>query len=233
MYRSAVVSTPAKRTRYAPKAQLRNKKRNVKRPTLVRLGRQPLPNQITNTLRYCETVTLSLTTGGMQSYFFSCNGLFDPNITGTGHQPLYFDQMITLYDHYTVLRSRCKWTITPPSTPDMILTCAVSIEDDVTIGVTNPGFIAERQTGQIQVFNPKSSNAQPRYFYQSWDAAKTFGGNPKSDPNMQGNYNSNPTEQSYFQISIFEGNLNSVAIPVTIEIEYDVAFDELTSVASS
>lgn len=36
----------------------------------------------------------------------SMNSLFDPDVTGTGHQPLAFDQWSALYRKYTVLASR-------------------------------------------------------------------------------------------------------------------------------
>ena len=34
------------------------------------------------------------------------NSLFDPDQTGTGHQPYYFDQFAALYNRYTVLGSK-------------------------------------------------------------------------------------------------------------------------------
>lgn len=57
------------------------------------------------TLKYVDTFSVSLTasTGGQQIY--NLNSLFDPDRTGTGHQPYGFDQMAALYNRYRVLRT--------------------------------------------------------------------------------------------------------------------------------
>lgn len=36
-------------------------------------------------------------------HLFRANGIFDPDVTGTGHQPLYRDQVADLYTNYTVI----------------------------------------------------------------------------------------------------------------------------------
>ena len=41
------------------------------------------------------------------------NSLFDPDFTGTGHQPYYFDQFATIYQRYTVIGSKLTATFTP------------------------------------------------------------------------------------------------------------------------
>ena len=38
--------------------------------------------------------------------YFCANGMYDPNVTGTGHQPLLFDQYMALYHKYAVTSSR-------------------------------------------------------------------------------------------------------------------------------
>jgi len=42
------------------------------------------------------------------SYLFRGNSLFDPDYTGTGHQPRYFDQLTPIYGRYKVLKSDCE-----------------------------------------------------------------------------------------------------------------------------
>jgi hypothetical protein len=45
------------------------------------------------TFNYTDTVTLSSTSGALVQKQFRLNSLFDPDLTGTGHQPRYFDQL--------------------------------------------------------------------------------------------------------------------------------------------
>ena len=58
-------------------------------------------------LKYYEAgINVTATTGLAGNHFFSANGCFDPNVTGTGHQPMGFDQMMLFYEQYTVVRSK-------------------------------------------------------------------------------------------------------------------------------
>lgn len=49
-------------------------------------------------------------------YQFNLNSLFDPNRTGTGHQPLGFDQWATFYNRYRVLGVDVRATFATTST---------------------------------------------------------------------------------------------------------------------
>lgn len=63
-------------------------------------------------LKYNEYIPISSNTSGtvISQYRFNCNSLYDPNQSGTGHQPLYYDTYAGLYNHYLVLGSRIKVT---------------------------------------------------------------------------------------------------------------------------
>lgn len=58
-------------------------------------------------LVYEDLITLAPGTT-YSSYIFRGNSLFDPDYTGTGHQPRYFDQYSAVYDRYRVLSSKCE-----------------------------------------------------------------------------------------------------------------------------
>ena len=55
-------------------------------------------------LHYESLVTL-MPGAAVASYVFRGNSLFDPDYTGTGHQPRYYDQLTPIYGRYKVLRS--------------------------------------------------------------------------------------------------------------------------------
>jgi len=55
-------------------------------------------------LNYVESLNLSNGSPRIQ-YTFRGNSLFDPDYTGTGHQPMYFDQYAAIYQRYRVLGS--------------------------------------------------------------------------------------------------------------------------------
>lgn len=65
-----------------------------------------LPKKRKFTFVYSDMVSVSaLAAGGYQGHAFNGNGLFDPDDTGTGHQPRGFDQMKAIYRTYNVKAS--------------------------------------------------------------------------------------------------------------------------------
>lgn len=60
------------------------------------------PEKMIAKLSYNETVTLSSISG---SFILRGNSVFDPNFTGGGNQPNYFDNYAAIYQKYRVLSS--------------------------------------------------------------------------------------------------------------------------------
>lgn len=58
--------------------------------------------------QYCEFVyfepffNITSTLGVVNTHRFTLSGLFDPNLTGSGHQPTNFDQLMLMFERYCV-----------------------------------------------------------------------------------------------------------------------------------
>ena len=79
-----------------------------------------MPERQTATLTYDTLRSFSAgeTSLGVEAYAFRANGLYDPDVTGTGHQPYGFDQYMVLYQRYKVLRSRITVSFAPSGDND-------------------------------------------------------------------------------------------------------------------
>ncbi len=64
------------------------------------------PDSVRLILRYGMLTTATTTLGSLYSYQFRGNSVFDPDLTGAGAQPNYFDNWANMYNSYTVLSSR-------------------------------------------------------------------------------------------------------------------------------
>lgn len=199
-------------------------------PARVRFGRQAFPPQLFNTLRYSEQVSVTLNGVGEQNYVFSANGLYDPNITGTGHQPMYFDQLCAVYDHYTCLSSRI--TVIPTTAAaNQPFILSIYVDDDniglmgVTPNIERPGA----KYAQININAGQSTKLS-----NNWSARRIFGPGTQADPSMQGTASANPTEGSYYMVFI-GGNtaLANTAVSFLVLIEYNVVWDEFVTVGQS
>lgn len=184
-------------------------------------------------LRYQESVLLTGSTLNLaNAYVFSANGLFDPNVTGTGHQPMGFDQMMVAYNHYTVIASRIIVVFTNNTAASARV--GVSISGTTTIN-TNYNNLLENGniiTTAITPLNVYGSSARLEKMHRPGQ----FQGldDILDDPDMRGDSASNPTEQSYFHLSIWDPN--SASAPqalIDVIIEYDVVFHEPKSFTSS
>lgn len=72
---------------------------------------------------YCETITLSSgTESNVTVHNFSANSLWDPNVTGVGHQPMGRDEVATLYQNYHVSGGEIEVTYYSATNPNIVQT---------------------------------------------------------------------------------------------------------------
>lgn len=70
-------------------------------------NRLNFPQSMKTTLRYTERIEFTPASTSVQQFRFMGNGVYDPNVTGTGHQPRGFDQFMEVYQKFTVVASQC------------------------------------------------------------------------------------------------------------------------------
>lgn len=218
-----------KRAPLKRKYRRRGKKAVINR-SMVTLGRG-FPKMIKATHTYVDNVTFSGVSGVSGNYLFSCNGMYDPNITGTGHQPMYFDQFTPLYDHYCVIGSKIDVKILSGTTSTVPYCAGIYINDDTSV-LTNFTQQNEQPTAHY-VFVPFAQNNQIR-LTNSWSAKKYFSQNPLANDELQGTIAANPVEQSYFDVyvSALDGS-SSVSVFCEVTVTYIAIWKELKEVAQS
>lgn len=151
-------------------------------------------------LKYATTVALNPSSTVPDYKYFSCNGMYAPELIG-GHQPLYYDQWMTNYDHYQVIGSACRITQVPTSastSAPCLWGCI--IDDEQTFSYTNAAQVIESNQGKYfrQGNNGSSgistAGRQPK-LVRKFSAKKMLG--DLSDKH-EGTTTSNPTDQMFF-----------------------------------
>jgi len=85
-------------------------RRSMKKSVQYNTGRSVIANRYITKLIYSDTFNLSNAVGAVVWQQFRINDLYDPDFTGTGHQPMGFDQLCpTLYSRFVV--TGCKVVI--------------------------------------------------------------------------------------------------------------------------
>jgi len=194
---------------------------------------------------YEQDIKISHATGALQSYFFSTNGLYDPNVSGTGHQPVGFDQLMLFFEQYCVYRSRIRVLFNCTSAPadaGFGVSVAIALSPDAVL-LSDTRRLVENGLVKVQWLAPVlASSAGSRNHCEmemACDNMKYFGRNqnPKEyalDTDVCGNAGANPLEQAYFGLHMW-GNPSgeTSTVYITVFMEFDVLFQEPRKVALS
>jgi len=174
---------------------------------------------------------MTCTAGSIANRVFCLNGLYDPNLTSTGHQPMYFDQLMGLYNHYFVTNSKITVTYTAPEGNTATMSVCLWQNDDATITPSDFSSVCEQSKALTDVIGSGGDSQRKRIMY--WSAAKTFGPN-KGMSLLRGNSTSNPTEISCAVITAVPSDGTSTAtVTISVLIEFTTEFIELKDIAGS
>jgi len=188
------------------------------------------PDSITTQLRYFEEFNLTSTTGGISSYLWRANSIYDPNYSGTGHQPLYRDEFALIYDHYTVIASKIIVRWMNASTSPFIVSLGL---DDDTTPTTNAYTKAEMNHSTIDSLTPltgsKSHSVQKCY----WGSKSVLAIDPYFDGEGKTPMGQDPLEESFFVCTANTPDASTNTIRGSVEIIYSVKFSELRTPTQS
>lgn len=73
----------------------------------------PIAQRYICKMKYADTAVVALGGGTYAPYVMNLNSIFDPNRTGTGHQPYGHDTLFTLYNRYRVVSCSYRISVHP------------------------------------------------------------------------------------------------------------------------
>jgi hypothetical protein len=192
--------------------------------SLVPIG---LPTVFKTQHRYVESIVLNAATGSLGTYVYRTNSLFDPNLTGTGHQPYGFDQFKAYYATYLVTASQITVECVVGTASSLVgVTCST---DSALAVLTTADTLSEPGRGQCGLVAPAVA---ARTFQSKW-ALKDI---PHADPaDYSALVGASPANSDFFTI-YHQDAAGLAASPVlyfTACIVYDCEWRDPITVASS
>lgn len=177
------------------------------------------------TLRYCENLAQNADAAVAVTQF-RANSCFDPNLTGAGHQPRGFDQLMALYESYVVLSSFISVKAEKPHSAEPMA---------VNIAITEAGISNDASLEDMMENNPRttrtgmaSPNGSPPLFVRAAvNVAKYLNrsGGIADDLDLQGTASTNPSKQITFNVNtVRAGAVNGGTVDLIITIVYRVMF---------
>jgi hypothetical protein len=192
--------------------------------TVQQLTTPIFPAKVTKRLRYSTNFPLTTTVGAVSSYVFSANGLFDPDITGTGHQPMGFDQLMVSYNHYIVTHANI--TVIARNNTTSTPTVSVTVSPSPT-PITSIDRIVEFGGNTMEVLEFKGVDGSSRVITAAVDIRKIQGvTNVVDDPTLRGDAATNPTEQTYFHVQTWDTAGVNGSVLFDVIIDYTSVFNE-------
>lgn len=208
------------------RSQSRSAKRSKKTPLFV-LGK---PNNGMRSrwtkakLTYCDTYALDpgLSTAAVQ--VFTANGLYDPDITGIGHQPAGYDQYMALYDEYLVTKSWIKVSFYNTDTTNTQVV-GLGFLDFATTSADFRKYVEQGNFKWASIDTSKSGQAFCTITHEL-DMRKCSTQDIFNEDNFTGKAGSNPSDTHYWHVVAAAGDLSTNSSPVRciVEIQYEVYF---------
>lgn len=196
----------------------------------------PMTKLIHDQFYYDPQLSLSGAAGVPASRVYSANGIFDVDITGTGHQPLGFDQMMLFYEHYGVIRSKISVTFMNDS--DDAVRVGIYLNPDST-PIALPSDIMENGLIATAVCDSKDGTGERiKTVSLNCDMKKSMGKESYkaiiNDKTVCGDAGSNPAEQTYFVVVAWGSHVAATTqLRFDVCISYDTIYFENRKTAGS
>lgn len=230
----------ATRRRRTPYRRYAARRRRFIRRRGVQTGIQPrsvvgiAPRQLVK-LKYSSNGSLNITGGSQKAqYSYNLNSLYDPDRTGGGHQPRYYDQWMTLYNYYRVYA--CKYTIRGATNVANVLTaCTIatpyapptySFSEDVSELPFTTTRVLQFQTTN---YNHSAKISLPKLLGET---RTQFMG----DDANTGSISTSPAQVACITLAIFPtdpANVSNQDLQYTIDLVYYAELFNIINVASS
>lgn len=204
-----------------------------KRYTMINPSRSVISNRYFTKLVYSQPLSLAPATH-IDYHEFCTNGLYDPDITGTGHQPYGYDQLMpTLYQKYLV--HGCKVIIegsmTSTGTGNLVVG-SYPANGSYSVPITLSEACERRQ------FRTLSTNNQKTFRFSRYiNHAKVHGVKPSDmRPTANGyasSYTSNPSFRTNTAIGFCNVDGFSATATMTVTLIYYAEFFSPTSFGQS
>lgn len=157
-------------------------------------------------------------------YVFAANGLFDPNVTGVGHQPTGFDQYMALYNEYVVVGSVIKVEYSNSDANNLALV-GIFLED-LSTGYTDWRRYVENGNGVWTTADKLASGSAVKRLNHRCDVRMFSKQNIIDEDSFSGTNAANPDDTHFYHcvVAPSDGAADNGAVILNVEIRYDVIF---------
>lgn len=164
---------------------------------------------------------IALTGAPVKDYYFALNNIYDPDTTGTGHQPYGFDQWMSFYYRYTVFASSIRLTaITTTTTTNATQYLAVvpMNAQNLALYVDN---VDELPYARSTLITPMAGNRSIKSVKNYMSVKKLNGLNGTLNPDdWSGSGTTSPPTLNYWAIRGYDIAGNNMSMNVQVKLVF-------------
>lgn len=228
---------PPKTRRRKRKTKGRRKvARQYKNYTFTKRLMPGFPKNTMVKMRYVDTITLNPGIATLANYQFRANGIYDPDITGAGHQPLGHDEFGLFYNHYCVVGSKITAKFTYGSAAaSTAAQIGIYLSDDTSIP-TNGNDICEQGLGKFDLMGALAyapvagrSKSNVPQITNTYSAKKFFNIKDIKDnvSRLGAAWNASPSDQAIYNVWVYPMDGSDLGVfNVLVTIDYIVMLSE-------
>jgi hypothetical protein len=175
------------------------------------------------TLRYVQFFTVAGTSGVLGKNTFRGNSVFDPDQSGTGAQPVWFDDYALFYNRYRVVGSRCS-VLAQGTTNNSLPVLFGLCPQHATAALTAEGYLSQPY-GMSAVASPGTTPAQLSLYISTAKVLGYPGGGVMGSDALSALVSTNPAHVWYWHVwSQPMDQATTLAGTMYVTIDYDVLF---------
>ncbi len=179
------------------------------------------PQKLKCQFKYTEFIGYASTS--VWSYIFRANSIFDPNLSGTGYQPMWFDNMKAIYNSYCVLDSNTQIQIINQSASPARVCLS---PQDTTSGLALSYQMQLPYASYATVGAGVSGNSLA-YVQSRVNIARFTGFRDSEDVNLRSAVTTNPTTQVYWFYQAASVDATTLSQEIMWTVVYDVVLFDL------
>lgn len=187
--------------------------------------------------KYRTQIQLDASAVAVAIHNFAANGLYDPDITGVGHQPLGFDEWMKFYLHYTVVGAKCTATFIPIDSSTTLTPqwCGIQVSGSAAVASSNPDTFLEQKYTRKKLLTLPTAKGYTTVSQQV--GIKKFLGVKDliDEDNNSGNTGANPLEVVYFHVFTgpYSAFYNPSIVNISVELEFTAVLHEPKQLTTS